>query len=460
MNKQEMQEMLRHAEQDVVYSFISAYAESDAVFGKQLKAALMPGEGAGLNKETYLLKAESCFDFEEEGRGWGRRHYDFYQAAYDAAAGLDSMLSDADYFIEQGEYASAAGIAISVAEAIPRNFDCVDDSSGSLGQTFSMATECIVTLLHGEQVSEKLKKEIFEWVKEEMDDTVYSDYGFDSLTDVYEAAYEELGETDEVLADFDRRIEEVNSYRKNTIILRKIRFMQSRNLDTHAFIEKHLEVNAVRRIQFGQMMESCLYNEALALARKGLEIACAQNYPGIAFDWEKSILEIYLKQGHVKNILLQAEKLLFEDHYSNDKYYQIVKKYTDPNDWADTLERILASFENSSRFNSFAADIMVEHQMWERLFTHCKKGNTAATAIKEYEPYLKPHFEKEILDIYREYVEKQALIADSSAYDCVARMLTRMRTFDGGNTLVDQLLQEYRNTYKRRRNMMAALKDV
>jgi hypothetical protein len=460
MNKQEIQKILQHAEQESVYSFISAYAESNAEFCKHLKAALMPG-GDDLNKEAYQAKAESCFDFEGGGRGWRRRgHYDFYQAAYDAASGLDSMLSDADYLIEQGEYAPAAGIAMSVAEVIPSNYENVDDSSGSLGQTFNMATECIITILRGEQIPKRLKEEIYEWVKQEMDNPVYSDYGCDSLGDVYDAACEELGETDEVLADLDRQIEEANDYQKGTIVLRKIRFMQSRNVDTHAFIEKYLEMNAVRKIRFTQLMESGLYDKALVLARKGIEIANTQNHPGTVSDWEESILEIYLKQGHVKNILLQAEKLLCKSYYGNDKYYQIVKKYTNPNDWTDTLERILGSFENSSRFSSFAANAMAEHQMWKRLFTHCKKGNIIATTIEQYEPYLKPHFEKEILDIYHEYVEEQALITHSSAYDCVAYMLKRMRTFDGGNVVVNQLLQEYRNTYKRRRNMMAALKDV
>lgn len=459
MNKQEIQKMLQHAEQHTVYSFISVYAESHVEFCKQLKMALMPERGENdLNKEAYQAKADSFFDFG--GGGWRSRRYDFYQAAYDAASGLDNMLSDADYFIEQGEYAPAAGIAMSVAEAIPRNYENVDDSSGTLGDTFNMATECIITILHSEQVAKRLKEEIYEWAKREMNNSVYSDYGFDSLADVYKAACEELGETDEVLADLDRQIKEANDYQKESVVLRKIRFMQSRNLDTSAFIEKYLEMNAVRKIRFDQMMEVGLYNEALVLARRGIEIASKDNYRGTLNNWEKSILEIYLNQGDVVNILSQAEKLLCKSHYDNDEYYQIVKKYTNPNDWTNTLERILHSFENSSYFNSFAANVMVEQQMWERLLAYCKKGNTIAVTIEQYERYLKPHFEKEILDIYYNYVEKQALITHSSAYDCVARMLRRMRTFIGGNEVVDQLLQEYRNTYKRRKNMMAALKDV
>lgn len=420
----------------------------------------MPGDEGDLNKEIYLARAENCFDFDDGG--WGRRsyRYNYYQAAFEAASGLDTMLSDADYFIEQGEYAPAIGIFMSVVEVIPRNYEYVDDSSGSLGGTFNVATEGLVSILHNRQASKRLKEEIYEWVRQEMNNSFYPNYGFDSLTDVYEAACEELGETEEVLADLDKQIEEADEYGKISVVLRKIRFMQSRDLDLHAVIEKYLYMNSVRKIRFAQMMESGLYSEALTLAQKGLELATTESRWRAKSDWEKAILEVYLKQGDVKNILFQAEKLLYESHYEYDEYYQILKKYTTPNDWSDTLERILVSFERSSRFSNFAADVMKEHQMWERLFAYCKKGDVIATTIEQYEPCLKPHFGKEILDIYHEYVEQQALITHNSAYDRVAYMLKHMRTFDGGDIIVGQLLQKYRNTYKRRRNMMAALREL
>lgn len=460
MNRKEIQKMLQHAEQDDVYDFISTYAESNSKFCEQLKEALLPGGVDELDKDIYLSKAENCFDFDGGGRGWGSYRYNFYQAAYEAASGLENMLSDADYFIEQGEYAPAAGIAMSVAEVIPRNYESVDDSSGSLGCSFNMATECLVSILHNPQASKKLKEEIYEWVKLEMNNSVYSNYGFDSLTDVYEAACEELGETNEVLADLDKQIEEASEYRKESIILRKIRFMQSRKLDTQDFIEKHLDIHSVQKIRFEQMKESRLYDEALKLARKGIEIAGTESSWRTSNNWEECILEIYLLQEDVRSILSQAEKLLCKSYYNSDKYYQIVKKYTNLNDWTRTLDRILNSFEKSSCFSDFVANVMVEHQMWERLFAYCKKKNPIATAMEQYESYLKPYFEKDILEIYHAYVEEQALITHNSAYDCVARMLKHMRTFDGGNVVVDQLVQKYRNTYKRRRNMMAVLKDV
>lgn len=458
MNKQEIQKMLRHVEQDDVYSFISAYAELHAEFCKQLKEALIPDKGGDLNKKVYQAKAEDCFNFG--GSGWRRNNYDFEKGAYNAASGLDNMLFDADYLIEQGKYASAAGIAMVVAEVIPRNYEKVDDSSGSLSQTFDRATECLVSILHAAPVPKGLKEKINEWVKQEMNEPVYSDYGFDSLTDVYDAACEELGETDEVLAYLDQQIEEVSDGRKESVVLRKIRFMQSRNLDTYAVIEKYIEMDDVRKIRFDQMMESGLYADALVLARSGVELINTQNHWSTTMNWDKSMLEIYLRQGDVKNILLQAEDILYKNYYNEDEYYQIIKKYTPPKDWAKTLERMLESFENLPYFRSFAAELMVEYQLWKRLLAYCKKGYDIASTIEEYEPDLKSHLGKEVLSIYHEYVEEQALIARNSAYDRVARVLKRMRTFDGGDDLVDELLEKYRSIYNRRRNMMFALENV
>lgn len=87
MDKQEMQKMLQHAEQEEVYSFILEYADSNKAFCKKLKEALMP-KVEELDIEVYRAKAENCFDFEGGGRGRRRYQYDFYQAAYDAASEL------------------------------------------------------------------------------------------------------------------------------------------------------------------------------------------------------------------------------------------------------------------------------------------------------------------------------------------------------------------------------------
>jgi len=286
-------------------------------------------------------------------------------------------------------------------------------------------------------------------------------YGFDEIQTLYETCCEQLGDPNEVLADIDRQIKEAkDEYRKKEAVLRKIRFMQSRNMDAQDVIQKYIDLNDIRKIRFEQLMNDKEYDEALLVAKQGIEIAQQQNSQGTAIKWQKAKFDIYLLQGDTANLLPLAEYMFQHAGWSYDKdeFYSVLKKYTPVANWPDTMERLLAKAENARNFDDFVAYIMHEHQLWPRLFAYCQKGNIRD--LEKYEKDLKPHFEKEILELYRNYAEKQALITDQYAYQEVARMLKQMRTFTSGNELVNQLLEKYRATYKRRRNMMEALKGV
>ena len=84
-------------------------------------------------------------------------------------------------------------------------------------------------------------------------DSVYSDYGFDEMVTIYEFCCEQLGDTDEVLADIDRQIKEAGQYGISKAVLRKIRFMQLRNLDVQDVIQTHIDLDEVRGIRFEQL---------------------------------------------------------------------------------------------------------------------------------------------------------------------------------------------------------------
>ena len=463
MKKQEITELLNHTELSKIISFVAEYAEVDSLFYGKIKKALLPDESKICNKDYYKAKAEGCFDYDT-GHYRGRRSYDydFYEAAYEAASGLDSMMSDADYFAEQGKYADTAAIAMSVVEVIPRNYENVDDSNGTLAGTFNSAIEMLIKIVNNAEVAASIKKEVYRWSKEEVNDSIYSDYGFDEIQTLYETCYEQLGETSEVLFDIDREIEEASSdYRKSKAVLRKIRFMQSRNIDAIDVIESYINLNAVRKIRFEQLIDIGEYDKALHIAEQGVKIAQQQNDKNTVNDWQNSILDIYLAQSDVANMLPLAKYLfLHTDGWkrNREKFYTILKTFTPASQWQDTMESLLNASENGRSYDPFTARVLHEHQLWKRLFSHCKKGNVSD--IEQYEEDLKPYFEKDILDLYHGFVEKKALITDSYAYEEVARLLKKMRAFISGDELVNQLLEKYRSTYKRRKNMMAALKDV
>ena len=108
--------------------------------------------------------------------------------------------------------------------------------------------------------------------------------------------------------------------------------------------------------------------------------------------------------------------------------------------------------------NELKADIFVEQERWSDLLQLCRKDGVPS--IMKYEKWLRPRYEKEILADYLRYVQQQATITDKEAYRSVADTLIRMKSFNGGMAIVKQLMSAYRQTYKRRPNMMKELDRV
>ena len=460
MIKQEIIELLKHTDTEEIHSFISELAEKDTNFYNKIKQALLPANEENIcNIGHYRAKAENCYDFYDY-RGKQRYDYNFYQAAHQASSQLAQLLDDAIFFVEHKKYADAAAIAMSVAEVIPRNYEKVDDSSGKLGGRFCDAIQILCDIVNNSNVSISIKKEIYEWCKEETNESIYSDYGLDYIERIYDLCCELLGDTNEVLANFDKKIENSNSYYLGEIVQRKIRFMLSRNIDIESIIQKYIHIDGVRRIKFEELKNAQKYREALLLAVQGIEIATQKDYYGTILNWQEAIYDIYLLQGDVEKILQMAEYLVLNAGWRSNKkdFYDTLKKYTPPANWNDTLERLLTNAETKRDFDDFSARIMQEHQLWQRLFNYCKKGSIRE--MEEYEKDLMPYFENEILKYYHDYAEKQALHTDYNSYHEVARILKRMRAFADGNLLVEQLLEKFRTTYKRRKNMMIALESV
>jgi hypothetical protein len=194
------------------------------------------------------------------------------------------------------------------------------------------------------------------------------------------------------------------------------------------------------------------------LIAEGIQVALNEQHPGTVTNWKEDLLNIYELQKDPAKILATAEELFYDSH-NHRKYYDQLKKYTPESEWPVTLERLLSKMNSGFfGFNSLKAEILIEHKMWERLFAICQKAG--AEKLEEYEKYLTPYYAKEIFDSFYKYVETQALITDQNAYMNVARVLKKMKQYEGGEKIAMQLLHQYRELYKRRKNMMKALDGV
>ena len=210
MTRQEILELLQQAGQETVFSFVADYAADDTHFCEKLKKALQLDEDEDLefDMDYYREMAEDCFDF---GYDFGHRRsydYDFRVAASRAAIDLNEILKEADSYVQRRGFSGAAGRAMAVIEAIPLNSDNVDDYDGDLSETFQRALTLLCDTLNNTSVADALKKEIYDWCKGEVTKGGYLDYGHNGIQPIYDLCCQILGNTEEVLADLDRQINE------------------------------------------------------------------------------------------------------------------------------------------------------------------------------------------------------------------------------------------------------------
>ncbi len=209
------------------------------------------------------------------------------------------------------------------------------------------------------------------------------------------------------LKNIDERIKSaVSDYEKGRAAMQKIRLLQNAGLNHEAetAITQYLDFSEVRKLRVEKFLYAKQYEEAIDLIKEGIKIAESKNHPGTASDWKDKLLSIYLLQKDTAKIISTAEDLFINGRDSR-KYYPILKKYIAQVEWPDALQRLLAGMNDGgwSGANEFKAEILIEHQMWDRLFALCKKTNVES--IEKYEKYLKPYYAKEIFDAYLSYVE-------------------------------------------------------
>lgn len=259
------------------------------------------------------------------------------------------------------------------------------------------------------------------------------------------------------IANMEERIKNSDDeYDRERAAMAKIRLLQTAGMENQAeaAISEYIDFAGVRQLRLQKLMDEKKYEEAIELIQGGIKVAQQQSHAGTLADWKDHLLNIYLLLNDTDKIISVAEDL-FKNGRSSRKYYPVLKKYIAQNEWAAALHRLLNALNS---YDGLKAEILIEHQMWDKLFDLCQKEGVES--IEEYEKYLKPHYANEIFSAYHKYVEKQALITDPNSYGNVARVLVKMKKYEGGKELVENLVQKYRAAYKRRKNMIAALKDI
>ncbi len=466
MKNSDLEEFLSIVDTGMLKQWILNYAKSNPDFVKRMIEGLNPKSIKETALKDYPKLIQSAFDNHPLKFGNRYRGYDYEGFEAEAVrADLEKVLSDADFFLNHGNIKATVHICKCMIEIIPDEWDEQFDYEGDVQVMYDEAIDKLELMLKDALLSENEKSELFEWYEKESKNISKHQYvGLNTSLDVLQRYFlSSEAMIVQNLKSLDEKIRNVSeNYYKERYVIEKIEILkEAKKIDEmQQTIDEYLKFPKVRRIRLESLIQKREYDLAIELIQGGIAVAEIQQHSGTVSDWKDELLRIAQYKNDKTEVLRLAEDLLYNGR-EYKKYYDILKAETPAEDWDITLTRLLSNIKSGSGlwgFNHFRANILVEHQKWDKLFVQCKKGGIEY--LNQYEKYLRPEFDQEIYDIYLKFIEQQATITDQKAYENVAHFLKRLNTFPSGEEKVRTLVTKYREVYKRRKNMMKELDGV
>ena len=460
-----LEEIIKNTDSKILKRWILQYAKNHASFEESFRQNFSPQQISEEQMKDYAAAIYAAF--RTNPFQTGNRYGDWDVYGFDAdgvRADLEKLLDEADYYLKYNNTKIPVQICKNMIEIIPEEWEDQFDYEGDVQVMYDGAIDRLEEMLKANIFSSEEKQELFEWYKEESQEHKHEDVGLNTDLNVLQDYFMDSKEMlEQNLNLLDQKINLAqSSYEKERLIIQKIAILKDTGMteEMKNMIAGNLNFVKVRKIKLDAILQEKDYEQAVELIEQGIVVAEKLSHRGTVSDWKDELLKIYLLQNDNPKVLSLAEDLLFHGREER-KYYQILKAQTPKDEWMDTVNRIIQKMKSGSGifgFNHLRAQILIEHEKWEQLFEQCKKGGVQY--VEEYEKQLKSLFEKEIFQIYLNYIEQEATITDQKSYENVGRVLKCLKTLKGGKEKVQELISNYRVVYKRRKNMIAVLDQV
>ena len=467
-NNDILNDILAHTGKSELDEFIKEYARDNKAFKNVFLEKFSPKPKSKSKREKpledYVKTIQKAFISSGiNSRGRYRNNCEYFE--FDAEAvgeKLEPLLEKARFYIRHDNKDEAILIAQKLIDTIPDHWDPDCDEDGDIQVIYDDAIDLLAEMLN-EKLSNEQTEWILSWYEKTIGDKKHEYVGLNTSLEVLEQyfASHSADNFDRVLRIVNQRIMNARDYEKELAVLDKISLLKENNHveDADNTIEEFLYYPRVRKIRLQRLQAEKQYDQAIELLQEGIEIAGKKQERGTINEWQKELFLVY-KQLQNKEKMVEITKELFVQGNEQRAGYLVLKEITPKAEWDEVLTWILRNLPDRGYYGSseLKADIYVEHQMWGDLWKFCQKSSIEV--VRQYEKYLRPQHEKEILNIYLKYVQHQAAITDKDAYKRVANMLNWMKAFEGGPAVVKKLVDLYRVTYKRRIYMMKELDRV
>lgn len=391
----------------------------------------------------------------------GRNYFISYYEAKGFISELQEIIDeDICSMIDNGNYLSAFEI-INYIFVLIGDVD-MDDSDGGTGMLADRIYQLWVELLS--KVSPEDKDKMFNWFTAHLDGSVI-DYLEEYIEQIIMEEFEEKEFAQAKLEFVESMIERSEkkesdwsrSYAVGKWAIRYLEMLKVKKASKEQIEEickRYWNNSSVRRYYIEMYMKKKDYNRVLQVLDES--ILLDKEYRGLISEYSEKKKEIYRLLGNKNAYLEQLWKLVLEHEPGDLELYRELKKQYSTEEWLVKREEVfkkLPAYANVER-------LYKEEKLYDRLLGYVL-SSPGLYALQEYESVLKKEYPKQILDKYKDEVNKMAVhTSDRKHYSYLVSLLRKMQDIKGGIKLVEIIVGEWKVKYRNRPAMMDELRKL
>ena len=166
--------------------------------------------------------------------------------------------------------------------------------------------------------------------------------------------------------------------------------------------------------------------------------------------------DIYKKQGNIKAYREELKNLILFFNDTNLEDYVELRSLFSDKEWIKERDSIIEQLTPGR----FLCEILETEQLYEQLLDVLLRSDDKYL-LHQYTDLLSKKYPEQLLQIYRENVEKQAESTGSRKhYYQIVEELRIMKSITGGDKIVDEIIKKWKVQYKNRSAMLDELNGI
>lgn len=423
------------------------------------------------SERDYGKEVENIFKTSTKSIGSRWRRYDDYEVMDWGKAffKMRRLFKEVTVLMKSGSAAPAIDVSVKFFQMLGMHYDdsLFYDEDSDVYDICELAGDLVLEASQHASVSADRKLQLVEELRKLTPYEVYRDYEYFDMKDLMMQVNVNVQSPEDALNLLDKILKErASSYDLYKYVNDKIDILRGMNREDEIrkVISKYLYLPEIREREVDRLVDEKQYKEALRMLDQGIRVAKEEDHVGTELRWIQKKIGIYEKMDD-KSSMLACNRLMFVRDGGSLEYYHKLKRLVDASEWRLFLNKLIEDTKASSPYgiNQILPDIYVEENDFEQLYTFIYNANRfdRLDLIKKYGLKLPSSYAPSLLATFsidiRDYAERNI---GRNHYVRIAEMLHFMKRFKGGETIVGDLVKEFRERYKRRPAMMDELRRL